>query len=992
MFKKMFCLVCLVLVLGVATRTFADWSDDFSENPPVIVAPGRNSAALDQNSAAGLYTVENAAGVAAFGWIPEGYITMVNDNQNPRGFGYLVDAGPDPGQIAPGTYEFTANMTWDDNSHATLVDVYVLSGSWSVGFRGGPADPSEEGIRSVIAMTNDAALAMKVGSVFLPDGTESTEESPVDITIPDVVVTEGSKVLMFCYFIALGGDGLRVNSMALKKPSVQTLADVLRPVDEAADVPRDGVVLEWKPGVYADQHDVYFGTTFDDVNDATTTVDPAGAYKGSQTKTIYALDRLKLGQTYYWRIDEVNAPPDTTVLKGDVWSFTIEPVGYPIDGANIAATASSTMAGTAPERTIDGSGLDDNDLHSTNPQDMWLSDMLGAQPTWIEYQFDRVYKLHEMSVWNQNQIIEPSIGYGFKDITIEYSVDGIAYTTLGTTHEFGPGPGTPGYAANTHVDFSGVTAKYVKLTVNTGWKSILTQYGLSEVRFSYIPVVAREPNPDSGATNVSVDATLSFRAGREAAATHDVYLGTDEQAVIDGTVPVATVTEPHYASSLDLASTYYWRIDEVNEAETPTTWRGEIWNFSTQEYLVLDDFESYNDTPTGEEGSNLIYETWMDGFGSPVNGSTIGYTVAFQPSMEQSIIHDGRQSVPLSYDNTIATYSEVTANVADLQVGQDWTKHGIKALTLRFFGDPTNVSQQMYVKLDGTKIAYDGSAEDTRLVGWQMWYIDLASTGVNLGNITTLSVGLERIGAVGGKGVVLLDSIRLYSHDRQLITPVEPGAVGLQAHYEFEGNTNDSSSNARHGVAASNPMFVPGKTGQAIALNGFDQYVTITGYKGILADASGVQQPFTVAAWVKTIDDGDRTIASWGTNSSQLRVDFRLFQGRLRVEHGAGNVQGDTTLNDDEWHHVAVTVSQGATISYPEVQLWLDGMDNTRDTTDSEAFSIAADVDMAIGYRATAAARYFSGAIDEVRLYERALTQDEIAGLAGRIESFDKPF
>jgi hypothetical protein len=274
------------------------------------------------------------------------------------------------------------------------------------------------------------------------------------------------------------------------------------------------------------------------------TVDLTGVYRGLLSDSSYAVgEHLNLGETYYWRVDEVNAPPDSTVFKGDVWSFTIEPVGYAIDGANITAAASSSMAGTAPEKTIDGSGLDDGDLHSTNPGDMWLSDMLGQQPTWIEYQFDKVYKLHEMLVWNQNQIIEPSIGYGFKDVSIEYSADGIDYKTLGTAHEFARGGGAPGYAADTTVDFGGAAAKYVKLTVNSGWESILTQYGLSEVRFSYIPVGAREPSPDSGATGADADAVLSFRAGREAA-THDVYLSTDEQAVIDGAAPVVTVAEP----------------------------------------------------------------------------------------------------------------------------------------------------------------------------------------------------------------------------------------------------------------------------------------------------------------------------------------------------------------------------------------------------------------------------------------------------------------
>ncbi|HUT92503.1 MAG TPA: LamG domain-containing protein, partial [Thermoguttaceae bacterium] len=107
---------------------------------------------------------------------------------------------------------------------------------------------------------------------------------------------------------------------------------------------------------------------------------------------------------------------------------------------------------------------------------------------------------------------------------------------------------------------------------------------------------------------------------------------------------------------------------------------------------------------------------------------------------------------------------------------------------------------------------------------------------------------------------------------------------------------------------------------------------------------------------------------------------------------GAGNVVGNTTLNDGEWHHVALTMIRGATVSYPDVQLWLDGKDDTRATMDPDPFSITAGVDMAIGYRATAAARYFLGAIDDVRLYDRALTQEEIAWLSGRTMPFDKPF
>jgi hypothetical protein len=387
--------------------------------------------------------------------------------------------------------------------------------------------------------------------------------------------------------------------------------------------------------------------------------------------------------------------------------------------------------------------------------------------------------------------------------------------------------------------------------------------------------------------------------------------------------------------------------------------------------------------------------TWIDGFDNPsANGSTIGYVELFQPTMETSILYDGKQSVLLSYDNTVATYSEVTANVADLDVSRDWSRHGIKALTLQFLGDPNNILQQMYVKINGSKVTYDGSAENTRLAGWQMWYIDLASIGVNLSNITELAIGFERIGAAGGQGMVLLDSIRLYSYDRQLITPVDPGAVGLQAHYEFEGNTNDSSGNARHG-AGIGTTFVAGKIGQAVNLDGLD-YVEITGYKGILGSSA-----VTVTAWIRTSStgttdtglDSTNAIVGWGPNVAGQRFGFRVDAGRLRAEHHGGNIQGDTLVSDGGWHHVAVTIQENATISYPDVILYLDGTDDTRPTIDTDpVFDLTAAEDVRIGSRPAGNDRFFMGQIDDVRIYDRALSPEEIAGSAGRIEPFDKPF
>ncbi len=451
------------------------------------------------------------------------------------------------------------------------------------------------------------------------------------------------------------------------------------PEDGAVDVPRD-TVLSWAPSSLADTHDVYFGTVFDDVNNAT-------ASTASQAGTTYDPDGLlEFGQTYYWRIDEVNAPPDSTAFKGDVWSFTVEPLVYPI--ANIIATASSSADGSDPADTINGSGLDADDLHSMAATDMWQSDLDGPEPVWIQYEFDRAYKLTEMWVWNYNVQFENFLGFGFKDVTIEHSVDGVAWTALGD-YEFAQSPGQPGLAHNTTIDLGGLVAQYIRLTANTNWTTIQSgSAGLSEVRIYQLPVHAREPQPALGESDVALDAVLGWRPGREAVS-HEVYLSNDEQAVIDGTALAAAVSENLYQPApLDFGQTYYWKINEVNEAASPRAWEGDVWNFSTIEYFVVEDFEDYNDYPPDE-----IWATWIDGYGVPENGATVGYPNPDwnldEHYAETTIVHGGAQAMPLFYSNTgVAAYSEAERT---WNTPQDWTVNGADTLTLWFRGHPAPV-------------------------------------------------------------------------------------------------------------------------------------------------------------------------------------------------------------------------------------------------------------------------------------------------------------
>ncbi|MDI6451243.1 LamG-like jellyroll fold domain-containing protein [Anaerobaca lacustris] len=439
------------------------------------------------------------------------------------------------------------------------------------------------------------------------------------------------------------------------------------PGDGQEDVRRDAV-LTWTPGEYAATHDVYFGTVADDVNNASR-ANPMGVLvsQGQAASTYDPPGLLDIGQTYYWRIDEVNAPPSSTIFKGSLWSFTAEPLAYPIAG--VIATSNGTSDATAgPEKTVDGSGLNANDEHSTAASDMWLA-RPGDEPLYIQYEFDGVHKLHEMLVWNYNVQFELLLGFGVKNVTIEYSTDGEDWAALGD-FELTQGIARATYAANTTIPFQGVAARYVRLLVNSGY-SAMGQYGLSEVRFTYIPAQAREPQPADGTVAVAVGSTLNWRGGRDATS-HDVYLGSDpDELVLIGSAPAATFVP----AELVFGTTYYWRIDAVGDE----VWAGNLWSFSTQEYAWIDGFETYTDDIDAGEA---IFDTWLDGWVNNT-GSTVGHLQT--PFAERGIVHSGSQSMPLHYDNaTSPFYSEAERVFAS---PQSWTGNGADTLVLYVRGN-----------------------------------------------------------------------------------------------------------------------------------------------------------------------------------------------------------------------------------------------------------------------------------------------------------------
>jgi len=740
------------------------------------------------------------------------------------------------------------------------------------------------------------------------------------------------------------------------------------PEDAATDVPRD-VAMGWKAGMDATAHDVYFGTVLADVNDAhrpnpldvlaskaqgATTFDPAGV--------------LEFGQTYYWRVDEVNAAG--TILKGEVWSFTIESQVYPIE--HVIATSDATSdADCGPAKTVDGSGLDASNLHSTLNTDMWAGTADGNEPVSIQYEFDSVYKLHELWVWNYNLSYENTFGFGFKDVAIEYSADGTEWATLGD-FQFAQGTGKANYTANTVVDFNGAAARYVRLTAKSGYGATGT-YGLSEVRFYHVPVLAREAQPETGAVDVSVDAVLDWRAGREAVS-HQVYLGTDANDLALAATVTASTYDP---GALDLDTEYFWQIVEVNEAEMPTAWASDVWNFTTQQSLLVEDFESYNGS------DDLLYETWLDGFGgeTTLGGSMAGYIDS--PFVETSIVKGGGQSMPIFYDNdggfvnangatSSPTFSEV---MCEFDPAQDWSVNGIKTLVLYFCGSSDNAAGHMYVKINGVKVVHD-STTAIQSPAWTQWNVDLTSAGAKLAKVTSLSIGIDSTGS----GLVHVDEIRLYREAPAIPIGVDPGTGNLVACYAMDSSLSDGSGHGHDATSPAAPTYIAGAFGQGIQFDGNDDYVEMP-----LESVINTLTSVTFALWANFSNEG----GAWqrlfdfgsGTNDYMFLVPRVGSSGPIRyaIKKNAESIVTASVSLPSGWHHLAVVID-GTTRN---TKIYLDSVVVGEAVTAYVPTDLKATTQNWLGRSQFSNDSFYNGSMDEFRIYNRVLSQDEVSYLAG---------
>ena len=494
--------------------------------------------------------------------------------------------------------------------------------------------------------------------------------------------------------------------------------------------------LSWNAGKGGRMHTVYVGDTFDEVDSA------AGG--APQIPTTYALDTLELGKTYYWRVDEFDG---ATTLKGDIWSFTtgdasiggikgeyfnnLDLSGVPIL-TRVEPGIDYNWGGDAPGPGVDAplysvrwTGV--LNIPYTENYTFYLN-VQSAVRLWVDDQLIiNNWMAHHMAIEYQGRV---DLEVGMVPIVVEISnVSGGGY-----------GGGDV-------------------MQANLSWSNPSLDKQIVPQSILLLPVWAGRPTPSNGAADASQTAVLMWDAGDEAAS-HEVHFGTDASALENkGSQDLGSeIFDP---GQLEMATTYYWRVDEVNDTAAGSPWTGETWSFTTAAYPVIDDMENYNDIDPAEAQSNNIFYAWVDGFDSPAtNGALVGNE--FPPYAEQNIVHGGNQSMPYFYDNAVGN-SEATLTLTS---NRDWTGNGMTKLTLYFIGDPANAAEQMYVALNGTAVVNNDNPDAATVAVWTEWTIDLQAffdQGVDLTNVDSITIGFgdKANPQAGGSGTVLFDDVIL---------------------------------------------------------------------------------------------------------------------------------------------------------------------------------------------------------------------------------------
>jgi len=809
---------------STATRLYVNGEEESVRDPVALDtysgSPIRVAAQAD-GTGAGVDAAFNFTGSIAAVRIHDGVLSPAEIQRNFK-LGRLKAWNPNPadGAIYPNTW---ANLTWSPGGFAVSHDIYFDDNFEDVNAGTTGAFRSNETITNYIVGF--------IGYPF-PDGlvngtTYYWRVDEVNDQHPD--------------------SPWKGNVWSFTVPPKKAYEPV--PSDEAKYIDVNPT-LSWKPGYGAILHAVYFGDDFDTISNAT------GSTAGGLTT--YTPGELELGKVYYWRVDELDG---TNTYKGDVWSFKTIPdisisdpnlMGWWKFDEGAGATAldwsghgnhAALRGGPTWITGYDGGGLklDGADDYAVLPIGGVISSMPSATfTTWVNFSnaggaWQRIFDFG--SGTGTYIFLCPRTGTGGPmrlAITTgggggESLIDSpntlpsgwhhlAAVITSGNMQIFldgamvvsGSTALVPSDLGQTGSNWLGRSQYAADAYFNGSLDDFrIYDYALSveeiEMTMRGDPMLAWDAKPADG-TNPDIQAALplSWSAG-EKASQHDVYFGTDAYAVdnADTSTPEiyrgrqngTSYTSPEGIEWGD--GPYFWRIDEVNTDGTIS--RGRVWSFTVADFILVDDFESY------DAGDNQVWYFWHDGLGYGALGADpyyagngTGAAVGDETTgsyMEETIVHGGGKSLPLVYDNNKQGYARYSETELTLASPRDWTIEGVAELTLWFRGYPASVGS--FVEGPAGTYTMTGSGADIWGQSDQFHYAFKTLTGPG-----TIAARVDSLTNTNGsaKAAVMIRET-LTADSRYSLVALTPGN-GVIAEYRADTGESAQQEASQTGISA----------------------------------------------------------------------------------------------------------------------------------------------------------------------------------------------
>ncbi|MHC4324687.1 MAG: LamG-like jellyroll fold domain-containing protein, partial [Planctomycetota bacterium] len=720
-------------------------------------------------------------------------------------------------------------------------------------------------------------------------------------------------------------DGTTIHTGAVWSFSTALLtASNPEPLDGAAEVDT-ALSISWTAGYGAVTHDVYFGADQAAVADATTS---SSEFKGNQPATTYGRGTLGKGATYYWRIDQVEAD-GTTTHKGDVWSFTTKVFAPVVIEHQINWTSDDIE-----EEISDGDmvGMGDSDLEMPYQDE----GKVGEQIVGIRFEDIDVPKGSTISeAWVQFDVDETKDGTLPVSLIIEGELSPDAVTFSEVDFNISNRLRTTAQAVWVPEDWTATHQKDNTSNIASIIQEIIDQKDWA-IGNALVLIISNDPDNPSIGTRCAESWNGAGSNPGQIPLLHIEF--TTNQAVqpnpADGSV--------HSDNRLSLS----WTPGDTAASHNV--------------YLGV----NYDDVEAGAGGTALgtSDDTFYDiGLGTPgdpyPDGLAPGTTYYWridEIEADGTTTHKGDV-----WSFTIPTRKAYGPNPSDKARFVD------PDVTLSWEPGSNAISHDVYFGENSAEVS-DGTGDTSKGT--------LTETTFAPGTLEKDTAYYWRIDEFDGSEISKGDVWRFRTLPEIAIS--DPNLIGWWKLDDGSGTTAiDSSGHANHGTLGNNPQWVFGYDGGAIEFDGTN-YIDLP--TGLIGTDKG-----TVCMWIKTIQESqghifygsEETGGDGFGGQNEFHVNMRSSGGRAEffLEGGdAGDIRVRTSVvNDDTWHHIAATWDAAG-----DMTVYVDGIDPESSPHNGNIFNLIGRIRLG---SPSDYERFYFGSIDDVRLYDYVLTQEEIA-------------